>query len=504
MRFEKIVITIILSFGHLQASFGQTKPIKINSGLISGTISKSGEVKIFKGIPFAAPPTGNLRWKEPQPVKPWKGVRKCVDYGPNAVQEKPIPSGAYGAEILIPADGKISEDCLYLNVWTPVKHMGKKKPVLVIIHGGGFTAGSGSISLLDGEAMARKGLVVVTINYRLGIFGFLAHPALTKESLHHTSGNYGILDQISAFKWIKENIAAFGGDPSNVTADGGSAGSCAMLTMIASPLGKNLFRRAISESGPLFKPNECRVLKEAEQEGINAMTRKGALTIKEMRALSADELLKEDRLRLPVVDQYVLPDQILNIFTEGKQNGVDLLIGYNEGDEDFGRPISSAVEFVAAAQRKYQDRAIDFLKIYPANTDEQAARSQILLSRDRVFAWGNYQWARSQSANGKHQIWYYYFSREAPGPPHYGAFHGCQGAYALHNLHRWNRSFDVWDRTLSQIMSDYWVNFAASGNPNRNDLPGWPAFNEAETKIIEFGNDVKVITLPAKNSFNYF
>jgi para-nitrobenzyl esterase len=505
MAIEKLLLVLLITFGYPQPSYtGELKLIKVTGGLISGTINKSGDVQIFKGVPFAAPPTGDLRWKEPQPAKPWKGIRKCVAFGPNATQEKPIPSGAYGPEILIPATEKISEDCLYLNIWTPAKREGEKRPVLVVIHGGGFTGGSGSISLLNGEEMARKGVVVVTINYRLGIFGFLAHPELTKESPHHSSGNYGILDQIAAFKWIKENIAAFGGDPSNITADGGSAGSCSMLTMIASPLGKNLFQRAISESGPLFKPNECRQLRQAEQEGIEAMNKKGASDLRKMRSISADILLREDRLRLPVVDQYVLPDQILNIFMEGKQNGVDLLIGYNEGDEDFGRPVSSAAAFVADAHKHYKDSATEFLGIYPARTEDESFRSQALLSRDRVFAWGNYLWAKCQSANGTHQVWYYYFSRAAPGTPNYGAFHGCQGAYALHNLGRWNHSLDEWDRTLSEMMSHYWINFATTGNPNGNGLPEWPPFNDKETNVIEFGNEVKIVSLPAQRSFKFF
>jgi para-nitrobenzyl esterase len=482
----------------------QPKVVKTTAGLISGTHTKTGDVRIFKGIPYAAPPIGDLRWRAPQPVAPWKGIRTCEDFGANAMQEKPVPAGAYGPEILIPANGKISEDCLYLNVWTPAKQENEKRPVLVIIHGGGFTHGSGSISLLDGEEMAKKGLVVVSINYRLGIFGFLAHPSLTDESPHHTSGNYGILDQLAAFQWIKENIAAFGGDPANITVDGGSAGSCSMLTMIASPLGKGLFKRAISESGPLFKPNECRLLKEAEQEGVETMTKKGALTLPEMRKLPADVLLKNDRLRLPVVDQYVLPDHILTIFSEGKQNDVDLLIGYNEGDEDFGRPIYSAEVFSADAQQIYKDRATEFLRLYPAHNDQEAARSQVLLSRDRVFAWGNYQWARYQSANGNNKVWYYYFSRTAPGSPNYGAFHGCQGAYALHNLHRWNRPIAEWDRKLSDIMSAYWINFATTGNPNDKSLPLWPAFTEKDTKVIEFGNEVKAINLPSLTSFEFF
>lgn len=503
-----LLISVIFFYKDINPStlrrLDNSNVVKTNSGLVSGTVNKTRDVLIFKGIPFAAPPIGELRWKEPQGVQPWKGIRRCDSFGPNAMQPKPVPSGAYGLEILIPATGVISEDCLYLNVWTPVKHEGKKLPVMVIIHGGGFTTGSGSISLLNGEEMAKKGVVVVTINYRLGVFGFLAHPDLTKESPHQTSGNYGILDQIAAFQWIRENISAFGGDPENITADGGSAGSCSMLTIIASPLGKDLFKRAISESGPLFKPNECRILQQAEQEGLETMTKTGATSLDEMRKLPANLLLAGDHLRLPVVDGYVLNDHILNIFSTGKQNGVDLLIGYNEGDEDFGRPISSAAAFTANAKNTFGDNADKFLKLYPAHTDKEAERSQVLLSRDRVFAWGNYNWAKYQSANGSYKVWYYYFSRAAPGNPNFGAFHGCQGAYVLHNLHRWKKPFSTWDIKLSNIMSDYWVNFAATGDPNGKNLPPWPAFTEKNTKVLEFGDDVKAIDLPAMKSFEFF
>jgi para-nitrobenzyl esterase len=511
MYIEKLLFSLLISviFFHKDINPSTLRRldnaiVKTNSGLVSGTVNKTGDILIFKGIPFAAPPIGELRWKEPQRVKPWKGIRKCDSFGPNAMQPKPVPSGAYGPEILIPATDAISEDCLYLNVWTPVKHAGKKLPVMVIIHGGGFTTGSGSISLLNGEAMAKKGVVVVTINYRLGVFGFLAHPDLTKESPHQSSGNYGILDQIAAFQWVRENISAFGGDPENITADGGSAGSCSMLTIIASPLGKGLFKRAISESGPLFKPNECRILQQAEQEGLETMTKKGATSLDEMRKLPANLLLIGDHLRLPVVDGYVLSDHILNIFSTGKQNGVDLIIGYNEGDEDFGRPISSAAAFTANAKNTFGGNADKFLQLYPAHTDKEAERSQVLLSRDRVFAWGNYNWAKYQSANGRYKVWYYYFSRAAPGNPNYGAFHGCQGAYVLHNLHRWKKSFPNWDIQLSNIMSDYWVNFAATGNPNGKNLPSWPAFTDQNTRVLEFGDDIKAIDLPAMKSFEFF
>lgn len=481
--------------------------VKVEQGLVSGSINSTGDVRTYKGLPYAAPPVGKLRWKEPQGPTAWSGVRPCINFGPNAMQPEPKPSGAYGEEIMIPKDGAINEDCLYLNIWTPAKSANEKRPVLVVVHGGGFMAGSGSIPLLDGEQMAKKGLVVVSINYRLGVFGFLAHPLLSAESPHHSSGNYGILDQMAAFRWIKKNIAAFGGDPNNITADGGSAGSCSVVTILASELGKGLFNKVISESGPLFQPNECRELKSAEQEGQQTMKQKNAMTLEQMRALPAEELLKGDHLQLPVVDGYVLKEHIRTIFAKGGQNDVNLLIGYNEGDHNMYGPALSAKAFTEQVRQQYEDLASLFLQYYPAGTNEEAARSQVLFTRDKVFGWGNYLWAKGQWRNGQNKVWYYYYSQPAPaapGEPSYCAFHGCQGAYALHNLHRWNLPFTEWDRKLSDMMSDYWVNFAATGDPNRSPLPIWPPFSPSNTKVLEFGKEIKVIDLPAMRVFQFF
>ncbi|RFM31309.1 carboxylesterase/lipase family protein [Chitinophaga silvisoli] len=478
--------------------------VQTTAGLISGMTNASGDVHIFKGIPFAAAPVGNLRWKEPQAVTPWKGIRKCDKFGPNAMQNRPIPSGAYGPEILIPEDVKISEDCLYLNVWTPARQTGEKRPVIVVIHGGAFSGGSGAVPVLDGEETAKKGIVVVTINYRLGIFGFLAHPALSKESPHHVSGNYGILDQIAAMNWIKQNIAAFGGDPENITANGGSAGSCSVLIMIASPLGKGLFKRAISESGPMFAPDQCLTLQQAEEEGMTTMSKNNADDLLAMRAIPAEVLLKDTHFRSPIVDGYVLQNQILDIFTKGQQNDVDLLIGYNTGDAFITNELLTAAAFKAEAQKNYGAKTDAFLQHYPAHTDEEAAQSQLYISRDKTFALGNYTWAKYQVSHTKCKVWFYYFSHAVPGNPNYGAFHGAQGAYALHNLDKWDKPFTDWDRTLSNKMNDYWITFAATGNPNGKGRPYWPAFTIKETKVLQFGDQISTIPLPAIPTFEFF
>ncbi|MBS1526666.1 MAG: carboxylesterase family protein [Bacteroidetes bacterium] len=474
--------------------------VKTQYGIISGQFNSSHNVYSFKGVPYAAPPVGKLRWREPMAVKPWAGILKCDHFRASAIQADPLPNPPWTEEFM-PAPGQISEDCLYLNVWTGAKKAGEKRPVIVWIHGGAFVAGSGSVPVYDGEEMARKGVVFVTINYRLGILGFLAHPQLSAESEHHVSGNYGILDQIAALKWVKKNIAAFGGDADNVTIDGQSAGSCCVNTLIASPLAKGLFKRGIAESGQFFAANQCLTLKEAEEEGKKLMEAKHANSVTEMRKLSTDELLKDDYMRLPVVDNYLLPDQIDRIFEKGQELPADLIIGYNEGDE-FVDDIISAKDYRAQIQKLYGDKAESFLKDYPGSTDQEAARSQKYLSRDKTFAWLNYKWAQLQITKGR--VWYYYFDRVPPGTPRFGAFHSAEVPYSLGTLSHWNRPFTAIDAKLSSIMNNYWINFAKTGNPNGKALPEWTLFSQSPTKVIQLGDTVKTIPLPAKPRFKWF
>jgi para-nitrobenzyl esterase len=418
------------------------------------------------------------------------------------MQSDPLPNPPWTKEFMAPLK-PLREDCLYLNVWTGAKHPGEKRPVIVWIHGGAFTGGSGSVPIYDGEAMAQKGVVFVTINYRLGVFGFLSHPALSAESPHHVSGNYGILDQIAALRWVKQNIEAFGGDPAMVTVAGQSAGSCSVNALVASPLAKGLFRRAIAESGFFLAPGVLSSLKIAEAEGQKAMQLKGANTLAEMRALSAGELLKDDPMRLPVVDGYLLGSPVDTLFAEAKENQVDLLIGYNDGDE-FVYPILSAADFKTRVRRKYGQQAEFFLQTYPASTDEEAARSQRNLSRDETFAWQAYTWARLQTRNGQTKAWLYEFTHVPPGKPDFGAFHSAEIPHALHNLKQWEKPFTNVDKQLSDLMCDYWVNFAKSGDPNDSGLPAWPAFNPIQTRIMQFGDTPAVKALPAYDRFQFF
>jgi para-nitrobenzyl esterase len=274
--------------------------------------------------------------------------------------------------------------------------------------------------------------------------------------------------------------------------------------MIASPLGKGLFRRAISESGPLFKTNVCPHLKEAEEEGLHTMKEKNAASLSAMRTMTAEELLKNDHRREPVIDGYVLPDELIHIFSAGKQNAVDLLIGYNEGDNAMETGPKTASAFMADIQKTFGPRSSEFLKIYPATNDGEAATSQIAISRDLIFAYESYTWAKWQISHGTCKAWFYYFSHGAPGKPWYGAFHGSQSAYSLHNLKQWNRPFVEWDRALSNSMSDYWINFAATGDPNGKGLPKWPAFMIKETLVIHFGDEITTTELPAMKAFDLF
>ncbi len=458
--------------------------VRIEGGLVSGVKSESSTVVAFKGIPFAAPPTGELRWKAPQPVKPWEGVKKCDAFGPSPMQGKPVPFMVYTPEFLIP-EQPISEDCLYLNVWTKAAK-GEKRPVFVWIYGGGFSSGGTAVPIYDGEALAKKGIIFVSVNYRVGIFGFLAHPELTRESPDKASGNYGLLDQIAALKWVKKNIAAFGGNPENVTIDGQSAGSMSVNCLVASPQAKGLFNKAIAESGsflianPMLKASD---LAGAEQQGVKLAEAVHATSLEELRKLPADELMKVQGRYSPIVDGFVLPEPVAQIFAEGKQNNVPVITGWN-ADESFVASLKKKDAYVQQIKEQYGAKADEFLKYYPGNTDEEAARSQVKQSRDMIFAASGYKWANLQSAQGKAPIYIYYFSRKLPATPDYvkyGAFHTGEVAYVMNNLKFLNRPWEPADAHLASLMSDYWVNFVTGSNPNGKGLPPWPRY-EAGTK----------------------
>ncbi len=476
---------VILAFNIDKKETFSFDKVKVDGGYISGTTNTAHDIYIFKGIPFAAPPVGPLRWKAPQPVVAWSGVKACDKFGPSPMQARPVPFNMWSEEFLIPKE-PISEDCLYLNVWTGASSAKEKRPVMVWIYGGGFVSGGSAVPIYDGEAMAKKGIVFVSINYRVGIFGFFAHPGLTKESGNNASGNYGLMDQIAALKWVQKNIAAFGGDPSNVTIAGQSAGSMSVNCLVASPVAKNLFQKAIGESGASFT-NGNASLQKSEEDGKKLMQSLNVSGINDLRSMAAEDLMKKTAgFRGPIIDGYILPDAIVNIFTQGKENNVSLLTGWNEDEGFLFGPVKTANDFQQEAKQKYGDDAQTFLKFYPANSDSEAAASQLKLSRDMIFGAQNYTWANIQSGQGS-AVYVYRFTRKPPATGEYvkyGAFHTGEVPYAYDNLKFVNRPWQPVDHELASIMSSYWANFAKTGNPNGAGLPVWDAYNTASKKIM--------------------
>jgi para-nitrobenzyl esterase len=502
---KRILLLLLLPlFGPAIAQNKNLDVVATDAGKVSGFTNPAGDVHIYKGIPFAAPPVGDLRWKEPQPVKPWDDVKKCTEFAASPMQGKPDPFGVYTREFLIPYE-PISEDCLYLNVWTGARSPAEKRPVLVYIYGGGFVSGGAGVPIYDGEAMAKKGVIFVVINYRVGIFGFFAHPELTKESPHNASGNYGLMDQLAALKWVKQNIAAFGGDPDKVTIAGQSAGSMSVNCLVASPLGKGLFNGAIAESGASFiSPRGYGKLKEAEENGVKTATALGANSIAELRNKPAAELVGKGQSR-PVIDGYVLPDAIADIFNQHKQNDVPVLTGWNEDDAFVGAP-KTAEEYKKTIGTQYGADAGEFLKLYPAGSDQEAATSQIRINRDQTFGIQNYTWANEQSTKAKSKIYVYRFTRRLPAAADfikYGAFHTGEVAYAYDNLKFLNRPWEPVDQQLANTMSTYWANFIKTGNPNSKGLPLWPAYTTTGNKIMILGEKPTAKPLPDKAALDF-
>ncbi len=466
--------------------------IQTSDGVISGKLVGEDSIKTFKGIPFAAAPIGELRWKAPQPVTPWQGVKECLGNPASAVQNPPVPFFAWSAEFLIPPT-PISEDCLFLNVWSGAERKDEKRPVMVWIHGGGFSGGSGTVPLYDGEELAKKGIIVVTINYRLGVLGFMAHPELSNESASGTSGNYGILDQIAALKWVKKNIEAFGGDPENITIAGQSAGSMSVNVLVGSPLAKGLFNKAIAQSGAMFEydgPRASRNLEMAEKAGEDFMEKAGVGSLATLRDIPADSLLKLGGAFWPYKDGNVIPLNFDGTFITGNANQIKLLTGWNADDNvSFGGPMTPD-QFRALAKEKYQEKAEAYLALFPANTPEELEETRSVLS-EMMFGYQNFTWAKIQSELAPESSYLYHFTRIPPGEPNYGAFHSAEFSYSFHTLKYWNRPFIETDYKLEETMSEYWVNFIKTGNPNGDGLPEWPAFNQNDPMLMELGDEIQ-------------
>lgn len=496
----KLVLGLLLAWTTLAiplASFGASSApqVKTDSGTVEG--KEAGAVHAFLGIPFAAPPLGDLRWKPPVPVAKWSGARKATEFGAHCMQ-----GNVFGDMTFRDSGG--SEDCLFLNVWVPAKPSVAKLPVMVWIYGGGFAAGSTSEARQDGTNLAQQGVVVVSMNYRLGIFGFFVHPELAKESGRNAAGNYGLLDQVAALHWVHDNIAAFGGDPGNVTIFGESAGSFSVSAQMASPLAKGLFQKAIGESGGAGeRPDPEAAEKAREEKDLKLVSSVlGVQTVAELRAIPAQKLLDaffkpggENNFAFgPDVDGYFLPEPTPAIYASGKQNDVPLLAGWNHDEGSFEiafnpkKPTMDSMK--ETAQKEFGAKAEEFLRLYPATTDAQAQRSMLDFVGDRFIAWSTWWWMDAQSKTGKQPIYRFRFDLGPPADPkgpQLGAYHSSEIEYVFGQLD--SKAGVAWrpeDRQLSAEMQKYWANFARSGDPNGPGLPKWPVYSAAQEWPVMF------------------
>jgi para-nitrobenzyl esterase len=483
-------------------------PVRLDSGLISGANGSPAGVRVFKGIPFAAPPVGALRWRPPQPVPHWDGARQADAFGPVCVQ---MPGAGRLNVAVLPDGPPASEDCLYLNVWTAAASASERRPVMVWLYGGAFTEGAGSVALYDGGRLAAKGAVVVTLNYRLGPFGFLAHPELSNESGRDASGNYGLMDAVAALRWVQKNITAFGGDPSNVTIFGQSAGAMMTAALTGSPEARGLFLRAISQSGAWMgvgRMAPMRTLASAEDEGAKAASAMGAPSLADLRARPADDVQKRLRGAGLIVDGWLIPEDLSKTFAGGRQHMVDVLVGSNEDEGSFVPRGPTAAQFTSQARARWGDLADEFLKLYPAGTDAEAAASSQAAFRDEM-TWHMRLFAERQARLGR-KAYVYYFTHDppsAPGRPSLGAAHAAEIPYVFNNLTSLRlfpdgssperASASSVDRALGDMMSAYWVNFARTGDPNGAGLPPWPAYrNRMSGRAMVLGGRVDVEAAP--------
>ncbi|KAA9156963.1 carboxylesterase family protein [Amycolatopsis acidicola] len=498
-------------------------PVETESGLLRGIPGRNPAVTVFRGVPYAAPPVGELRWRAPQPPAPWAGVREAVHFGPMCPQS---PQDAAAAGIDLPQ----SEDCLHLNVWTPANSASEKLPVLVWIYGGGFRGGTGANPRFDGEHLAGKGIVVVTFNYRLGVFGFLATPELSAESGHHASGNYGLLDDIAALKWVQRNISAFGGDPGRVTVAGQSAGAGSVNFLAMSPLARGLFHRAIAQSHTRhpgdpelrYLATSYRTLADAEQAGERFVRAHGGGSLAELRELpwrklidghaGLDEAVEtgspaKPPLFRPVVDGWVIPHGYADTYALGEQNDVAYLTGNNldesgavpaETFEDYRQakglrpgapPVHVTLDaYVRAAHEKFGPMAEEFLMLYPATNDDEAAAASATAVRDNsrvsTFLWGT-EWTRHATK----PVYTYFWTHASPAHSDgvRRASHSSEIDYVFGNLDRDRAQWTDEDREVAEKMSSYWANFVIAGDPNGPGLAEWPAYSPDVPAVMEVG-----------------
>jgi para-nitrobenzyl esterase len=495
MRFQKMCTWATACVGcvmlTLPAVASDHLTVKTDKGKVRGKLSVDGQVRVFLGIPYAAPPVGELRWRPPQPAQKWHGVFDATNFGHRCIQTLRFPDMVY-------RDPGQSEDCLNLNVWTPAKNRHAKLPVMVWIYGGGFTGGATSEPRQDGVHLAHKGVVVVSMNYRLGIFGFFVSPELAAESPEHAAGNYGLMDQTAALRWVQKNIARFGGDAKNVTIFGESAGSLSVAAQMASPLAQGLFVRAIGESGGVFTRPRSEFKPLAEREKTDpAFAREvlGTSDLAQLRAMSWQDILARlqahegRRPFWPDIDGRFLPDSVAQIYAEGKQAHVPLLAGWNRDEPsalaaDEPTPVTPE-SFEAMARQEFGPRAGEFLKLFPANTAEETRRSAIDLAGAKFITFSTWEWLQEQIATGDAPVYHYHFLRPSPEstfhPAGSGAFHSDEIEYVFGTLNsRPGAHWQPADYALSELMQAYWTNFAKTGNPNGAGLPKWPQYDQAD------------------------
>lgn len=453
-------------------------------------------VRIFKGVPFAEPPVGDLRWREPQPVKNWKGTRQAREFGPRCMQARIFDDMRFRSN-------GVSEDCLYLNVWTPAKSDRERLPVLVYFYGGGFVSGDSSEPRYDGESMAAKGIVVVTVNYRLGVFGFMAHPDLTKESPHKASGNYALLDQNAALRWVQQNIASFGGDPKHVTIAGESAGSVSVSAQMASPLSKDLIAGAIGESGAITGTLSAVPLAQAEAAGAKFAAELNANSLAELRAIPSQQILDAASKggfasvgRFPItIDGYFFPADPATIYAAGKQARVPLLAGWNSEEVGWqallGKDEPTPENYGKALAKLYGARADEALKFYPAATREEVIQSATDLAADRFIAYSTWKWIDLHLNTSGARVYRYLYARPRPAARTgdqwvaRGAVHSAEIEYALGNLdvndaYEWTPD----DHKVSTSMQNYFANFIKNFDPNGTGLPLWPAMRHDNSQVM--------------------
>ncbi len=482
--------------------------VTVDGGSIAGVPAGDGGVWRYAGVPYAAPPVGALRWRPPQPVAPWAGVREADQLPPGCPQPTlPVPPDA--EPFFGPGAVRLEEDCLYLNVWSAAGP-DERVPVMVWIHGGGLFVGDGSEVAYDGAALARRGVVIVTINYRLGALGYLAHPLLREESAHGASGNYGLLDQIEALGWVQRNIAAFGGDPDRVTIFGESAGSWSVNYLMATPLAAGLFAGAIGQSGGAFSPLASPAASDAvEAEGMRfaeaLLGAEAAVSLDALRAAAVVDVLAAGGAPRPHVDGWALPASIYDIFGAGRQHDVPVIVGANADEATAlsafgGDPETTTVEqYREWARGEYGELADAYLTAYPAGSDAEVAGGRLGSRGDGRFVWEMRTWARMMDQVSS-PAFLYFFTRVPPAADaeRFGAYHTAEIPYVFNNLgggsRYWfaNRDYDDADRQLSEVMASYWVNFAATGNPNGDGLPEWPAYTRTDEAALELGDVVQV------------